>query len=44
MNLNKFKNLNKREKYAVYAVSGLIALTILIKVIMPKPASNGRKS
>jgi general secretion pathway protein M len=34
MNLNKFKNLNKREKYAVYAASGLIALFILIKVII----------
>ncbi len=34
MNLNKFKNLNKREKYVVYAVSGLIALFILIKVII----------
>ena len=34
MNLSKFKNLNKREKYVVYAVSGLIALTILIRVII----------
>ncbi len=34
MNLNKLKNLNKREKYAVYAVSGLIAFFILIQVII----------
>ena len=34
MNLDKFKNLNKREKYAVYAVSVLIAIFILIKFII----------
>ena len=34
MNLNKLKNLNKREKYAVYAASGLIAFFILIQVII----------
>ncbi|MBW1822221.1 MAG: type II secretion system protein M [Deltaproteobacteria bacterium] len=34
MNLNKLKNLNKREKYAVYATSGLIAFFILIQVII----------
>jgi general secretion pathway protein M len=34
MNLNKLKNLNKRERYAVYAASGLIAFFILIKVII----------
>ena len=34
MNLNKLKNLNKREKYAVYAASGLIVFFILIQVII----------
>ena len=34
MNLNKLKNLNKHQKYAVYAASGLIALFILIQVII----------
>ncbi len=34
MNLNKLKNLNKREKYAVYAVSGLVALFILVQFII----------
>ena len=34
MNLNKLKNLNRREKYAVYAVSGLIGFFILIQVII----------
>ena len=34
MNLNKLKNLNKREKYAVYAASGIIAVFILIQVII----------
>ena len=34
MNLNKLKNLNKREKYVVYAASGLIAFFILMQVII----------
>jgi general secretion pathway protein M len=34
MNLNKLKNLNKREKYSVYAASGLIALFIFIQFII----------
>ena len=34
MNLNKLKNLNKREKYAVYAALGLIAFFILIQVVI----------
>ena len=42
MNLNKLKNLNKREKYAVYATSGLIAFFILIHVII-SPISNKRE-
>jgi len=42
MNLNKLKNLNKREKYAVYAASGLIAVFILIQVII-SPVINKRE-
>ncbi|MEA3435582.1 MAG: type II secretion system protein GspM [Thermodesulfobacteriota bacterium] len=42
MNLNKLKNLNKREKYAVYAASGLIAFFILIQVII-SPIINKRE-
>jgi len=42
MNLNKLKNLNKREKYAVYAISGLIAFFILIQVII-SPVINKRE-
>jgi len=34
MNLSKLKNLNKHQKYAVYAASGLIALFILIQFII----------
>lgn len=42
MNLNKLKNLNKRQKYAVYAASGLIAFFILIQVII-SPIINKRE-
>ena len=42
MNLNKLKNLNKREKYAVYAASGLIAFFLLIQVII-SPIINKRE-
>ena len=34
MNLNKFKNLNKRKKCTIYAASGLIAFFIFIQVII----------
>ncbi|MDY6792012.1 MAG: type II secretion system protein GspM [Thermodesulfobacteriota bacterium] len=34
MNLDKLKNLNQREKYAVYAASVLIALFIVIQFII----------
>jgi len=41
MILNKFKNLNRREKYAVYAASALIALFIVIQFII-SPIINKR--
>ena len=42
MNLNKLKNLNKHQKYVVYAASGLIALFILIQFII-SPIINKRE-
>ena len=41
MNLNKLKKINKHQKYAVYAASGLIAFFILIQVII-SPVINKR--
>ncbi len=43
MNLNKLKNLNKRQKYAVYAASCLIAFFILIQVIISPIINKGER-